>query len=199
MKSTRLKDQGFINHYRKLVFRLITIGLVTYLFLVPNPVQIPEYGAFILQIIGVILMFLGIIGRMIATLSIGGKKDQLIIKTELYSVCRNPLYLSSSLMAAGLGMVSTRVDFLVLVILAFGVIFFPMMRNEARMLRQKFADYAEYEQRVPLFFPNFRLWQQRDEFQVNFPRVMRTLMDASLCLICLPVFMWLATSVQHTH
>jgi hypothetical protein len=78
------------------------------------------------------------------------------------------------------------VDFTVLVSASFLAIFHPMMRNEANFLREKFADFAEYEQRVPLFFPNFALWQERGKIEIRFDRVKRTLLDASLALIVVP-------------
>ena len=133
-------------------------------------------------------MFAGIIGRVLATLSIGGLKDRVIVKTELYSVCRNPLYFASFLMALGVGLLSARADFTVLVSVAFLVIFYPMMRNEAKLLRARFGDFAEYEQQVPLFFPNFALWQERGQIEISFSRIKRTLLDSSLVLLAIPVF-----------
>lgn len=187
MISKRLRAQGVSNLHRKLIFRLLAIGLAAYLLYAPDPWRIHGPMVTGMQITGILLMFAGIIGRILATLSIGGRKDRVIIKTELYSICRNPLYFSSFLMAIGLGLLSARIDFTALIITAFLVIFFPMMLNEGNVLRAKFPDFAEYEKRVPLFFPNFRTWQQREQLQVDFNRVMRTLLDGSLTLLAIPV------------
>ena len=197
MNSPRLKEQGFSNLHRKLIFRIIAIGLIAYLLMAPDQLHISPIWAFIGQIAGMLAIFIGIIGRILATLSIGGKKDSMIVKTELYSICRNPLYFASFLISIGLGLVSTRMDFTILILISFFIIFFPMMLNEAKVLRSKFEDYRDYETRVPLFIPNFLLWKQREVFEINFRRVIRTFLDASLVLLCLPVFIWLAIAVQH--
>jgi protein-S-isoprenylcysteine O-methyltransferase Ste14 len=191
MTSPRLSQQGFANLHRKLIFRLLAIILTAYLFYAPNLWPLDGSAVLCAQVAGMLLIFAGIIGRILATLSIGGLKDQVIVKTELYSVCRNPLYFASFLMAVGLGLLSGRSDFTVLLIAAFLAIFYPMMRNEARYLRARFEDFAAYEKAVPLFIPNFWLWQERGTYPINFRLVKRTLLDASLILIAIPVMILL--------
>jgi protein-S-isoprenylcysteine O-methyltransferase Ste14 len=191
MKSIRLREQGFSNVHRKLIFRLLAISLAAYLFYVPNPWALHESAVLGARFAGILLMFAGIIGRVFSTLSIGGLKDRVVVRTELYSVCRNPLYFSSFLMAAGTGMLFARLDFTILLLAAFLVIFYPMMRNEARVLLAKFPDYAEYERHVPLFFPNFFLWKEREYYQINFGLLRRTLLDSSLILVAIPVMLLL--------
>lgn len=186
MSSPRLREQGFVNQHRKLLFRLLVIGLAAYLFYAPSPWNLPKLAASAAQITGILLIFSGILGRILATLSIGGHKDRTIVKTELYSICRNPLYFASFLMALGIGLISGRLDFLLVEAASFLAIFYPMMLNEAKYLGNRFDDYAEYAARVPLFFPNFALWDERRNFEINFKRVKRTLLDASLALPMIP-------------
>ena len=74
-------------------------------------------------------------------------------------------------------------------------IFYPMMRNEVKLLKQTFPDFAQYEQRVPLFFPKLSLWNSRRKFEINFDRVKRTLIDSSLALLAIPaiiLFHWIS-------
>ena len=191
MKSPRLREQGFSNLHRKLIIRLLAIALAAYLFYVPDWWPVHEPVAFGMRCAGILLMFAGILGRIFSTLSIGGLKDRVVVQTELYSVCRNPLYFSSFLMAVGTGLLFARLDFTVLIAAAFMVVFLPMMHNEARVLREKFPDYAEYEQRVPLFFPNFLLWRERENYQINFRLLKRSLLDSSLILLAIPVMLFL--------
>jgi protein-S-isoprenylcysteine O-methyltransferase Ste14 len=183
----RLSTQGLINHHRKLVFVVMLIALAAYLVFVPNPLALPKLALQCTEFAGILLIFAGILGRILATISIGGHKDKKIMKTELYSVCRNPLYFASFLMAIGVGLVSGRLDFAVLVMLGYLAIFYPMMRNEAKYLGNNFPDFAEYEARVPLFFPNFSLWEERKQISINFRLVKRTLLDASLALLVVPL------------
>jgi protein-S-isoprenylcysteine O-methyltransferase Ste14 len=193
MKSPRLQEQGFVNLHRKFLFILMSLGLAAYLFYAPDPWKLSNVAMISLQIAGTLMVFIGILGRVLATLSIGGLKDRTIMTTELYSVCRNPLYFASFLMASGVGALSGRLDFLLLTSLCFLAIFYPMMLNEAKYLRNKFADFADYEDRVPLFFPNFSLWEERKNFEINFKRVKRTLLDASLVLPIIPIMILVRT------
>lgn len=187
--QSRLSSQGFINHHRKLVFMVMLIALAAYLYFVPNPLPLPKLALQCTEFAGMLLIFAGILGRILATISIGGHKDMKIMKTELYSVCRNPLYFASFLMAIGIGLVSGRLDFTVIVMTGYLAIFYPMMRNEARHLGKIFPDFADYEAKVPLFFPNFSLWEERKKIEINFRLVKRTLLDASLALLVVPVMM----------
>lgn len=192
MTLSRLREQGFINLHRKLLFRLVSIMLMAYLFYAPVSWSLPVVVVICMQVAGTLLMFGGILGRGMATISIGGHKDQNIVKTELYSICRNPLYFSSFLLAFGVGLVSGRVDFLIIVVISFLAIFYPMMRNEAKFLRARFSEFAEYEKSVPLFFPDFTLWNERKNFEINFRLVKRTFLDAALALPAIPVMILLS-------
>lgn len=186
VKPPRLNTQGFVNQHRKLLFTLTAAALIAYLVFVPNPWRLPTLGFVAAEFAGIALIFAGILGRIFATISIGGHKDRSIVQTELYSICRNPLYFASFLMSVGMGLLSGRLDFMVLMMAAYLAIFYPMMLNEASYLRERFEDFAVYEARVPLFFPNFNLWQERKKIEISFRLVKRTLLDASLALLLIP-------------
>lgn len=185
--SSRLRDQGFVNQYRKLILRILAVVLAAYLFYVPSPWDFRAASAMLLQASGSLLLFAGIVGRVFVSLSIGGRKDQTLVRTELYSVCRNPLYFSSFLMTVGFGLLMGRVDFTVVAAAAYLAVFYPMMLNEARFLKARFPEYGEYEDSVPLFIPNFCRWQARETFEINFRLVFRTLLDAAIALPVIPL------------
>lgn len=185
--SSRLRDQGFVNQYRKLILRILAVALAAYLFYVPSPWDFRAASAMLLQASGCLLLFAGIVGRVFASLSIGGRKDQTLVRTELYSVCRNPLYFSSFLMTVGFGLLMGRVDFTVVAAAAYLAVFYPMMLNEARFLKARFPEYGDYENGVPLFIPNFCRWQARETFEINFRLVFRTLLDAAIALPVIPL------------
>jgi len=187
MKQPRLKTQGFINFHRKSIFRLMVVGLICYLYFIPNPWELTPTTVRIAEFAGTLLIFAGILGRVLATISIGGHKDRKIMQTELYSICRNPLYFASFLMAIGVGLLSGRLDFTVLIMVAYLAIFYPMMLNEAKYLRDHFDDFPEYEARVPLFFPKLQLWNERQRIDISFRLVKRTLLDGSLALLVIPL------------
>lgn len=185
--SSRLRDQGFVNQYRKFILRLLAVALAAYLFYVPSPWDFLAAFVISLQALGSLLLFAGIVGRVFASLSIGGRKDQTIVRTELYSVCRNPLYFSSFLMTIGFGLLMGRVDFTVAAAAAYLAVFYPMMLNEARFLKSRFPEFGEYESSVPLFIPDFSRWQARETFEINFRLVFRTLLDAAVALPVIPL------------
>jgi protein-S-isoprenylcysteine O-methyltransferase Ste14 len=195
--TCRLKEQGFINQHRKTIFRILAVILVADFLLVPDYFYFPESSVLSLELLGISILFLGIVGRVFATISIGRLKDREIVSSEMYSICRNPLYFSSFLMALGIGLLSSRLDFFISITGAYLIIFYPMMLNEAKFLKQRFSNYPEYESRVPLFIPNFRLWNERSHFQIDFKLVKRTFFDA---FIALPVgiFVCLISVLRHT-
>jgi protein-S-isoprenylcysteine O-methyltransferase Ste14 len=189
MKRPLLSLQGFTNKHRKRLFGIMLIGLFAYLIFVPNPWKLSEIGTLAAEFAGTLFIFAGILGRIMAIISIGGHKDRQIMQTELYSVCRNPLYFSSLLIAIGVGLLTGRADFTLLVVAAYLAIFYPMMLNEANYLRNNFEDFAAYEAKVPLLFPNFKLWQERSRFEISFRLVKRTLLDASVALLVIPLIL----------
>jgi protein-S-isoprenylcysteine O-methyltransferase Ste14 len=189
MISSRLQEQGFINLHRKVILRLAAIGLLAFLFYAPSHWELHGNGLLAGQMSGAIMVFAGILGRILSTITIGGHKDRTIVRTELYSITRNPLYFSSFLMALGVGLLSGRMDFLALLAVCYLSVFYPMMRNEAAHLRDRFDEYADYEKSVPLFFPNFCQWNARERFEVNFRLVRRTALDAAITLAAIPVMM----------
>lgn len=191
LSPSRLRRQGFVNHYRKPLLVLLACGILCYLHFVKAPWKFSDTIILASRFGGMLLLFAGILGRTLATMTIGGKKDRSIACTELYSVCRNPLYFSSFLMALGIGMFSVRPDFALLLAAGYLCVFYPMMRNEAKGLRAVFSDFADYERRVPLFIPNFSLWQERPRFDISFKLVRRTLRDAALSLLVVPVILLL--------
>ncbi|MBC8126755.1 MAG: isoprenylcysteine carboxylmethyltransferase family protein [Gloeobacteraceae cyanobacterium ES-bin-144] len=199
MKSSRLRTQGFVNHHRKLIFITAMIGLAAYLFFVPDPWKLSETAVLAAEVIGSLLIFTGILCRVFATITIGGHKDRTVINTEFYSICRNPLYFASFLMAIGVGLMSGRMDFALVLTATYLAIFYPMMLNEARFLRNKFEGFAEYEKSVPLFLPKFSLWKQRDSFEINFKLVKRTALDAALALPLIPVITLIRAIIVHGH
>lgn len=189
---SRLQQQGWINLRRKPLFALLTLCLTGYLACTRSWLHPMDTLRLPAECIGTGLVLTGIIGRMLATLTIGGRKDREIVCTELYSITRNPLYFCSFLMAVGIGIFTARPDFLGLVTVGFLAIFFPMMKNEARFLSGRFPDFAAYEARVPLFFPNPLLWRERRRLEVDFRLTRKTLQDGMLALLVLPVLGWLA-------
>ncbi|TIL80128.1 MAG: isoprenylcysteine carboxylmethyltransferase family protein, partial [Mesorhizobium sp.] len=56
-----------------------------------------------IEMLGVLLIFLGVVGRLWSTLYIGGRKSSEVVTGGPYSITRNPLYVFSTVAAAGVG------------------------------------------------------------------------------------------------
>jgi protein-S-isoprenylcysteine O-methyltransferase Ste14 len=81
-------------------------------------------------------------------------KQEVLTVTGPYAYTRNPLYLGSAILAAGVGVaVSSRISAAILVAY-FAVFYSFVMRREERELRSRHgAAFEEYATAVPLFFP----------------------------------------------
>ena len=106
-----------------------------------------------------------IIGLLIRAWSSGHiRKNQNLAVSGPYAYTRNPLYFGSFLLGVGF-CIASGVWWLALIFMAlFLGIYLPVMRVEAEDLTQIFgADFKEYEEHVPLFFPRPTAWKNFSE------------------------------------
>jgi protein-S-isoprenylcysteine O-methyltransferase Ste14 len=104
--------------------------------------------------VGAVAAGLGLVIRAMAAGHL--RKDRELATAGPYARTRNPLYLGSAFMAAGFAIAGHSWWAGGLVILYFAVFYYAVMKNEESDLHVRFgAAFADYAQRVPLFFPNF--------------------------------------------
>ena len=70
-----------------------------------------------------------------------------------YAYTRNPLYIGTLLVAAGLAAASSSIGLAVLFAAVFLLVYLPVIQNEEQHLRNIFPEYAAYAARVPALFP----------------------------------------------
>ena len=70
-----------------------------------------------------------------------------------YAYVRNPLYIGTLLVAAGLAVASRSVGLAALFTAVFLLVYLPVIQNEEQHLRKIFPEYAEYAERVPALIP----------------------------------------------
>ena len=70
-----------------------------------------------------------------------------------YAYVRNPLYVGTLLVAAGLVIATRRVELAVLFGIVFLFVYLPVIQNEEQHLRKLFPSYAQYASRVPALIP----------------------------------------------
>src|ERR1022692_1437130 len=76
-------------------------------------------------------------------------KNQSLATSGPYAWTRNPLYLGTVLVAAGLVVATREPGLAVLFAAAFGLVYLPAIELEEQHLRSLFPEYADYAQRVP--------------------------------------------------
>ncbi len=148
----------------------------------------PEPVAQVLDVLGLTLVIAAVLGRFWAILYIGGHKNQTVMQTGPYSVCRHPLYLFSTLGALGLGlMLGSIVLTAVLGGITFAILSVTARKEEA-FLRHRFGpDYDAYAARVPMILPRFSGFQTEDTIMISIRHLRQNLMDALVFLSFIPL------------
>jgi protein-S-isoprenylcysteine O-methyltransferase Ste14 len=82
-------------------------------------------------------------------------KNQQLATGGPYAYTRNPLYIGSLLMAAGLVIAARSFGLGILAATVFGLVYLPVIQNEEQHLRKIFAGYSDYAARVPALCPRF--------------------------------------------
>jgi protein-S-isoprenylcysteine O-methyltransferase Ste14 len=80
-------------------------------------------------------------------------KNQQLAEGGPYAYIRNPLYLGTLLVAAGLVIATRRIELALLFGAIFLFVYLPVIQNEEQHLRKIFPEYAAYAGRVPALLP----------------------------------------------
>ncbi len=81
------------------------------------------------------------------------KKNRELTVTGPYAYTRNPLYLGSTLIAAGFAVALLSWPLALLLAAGFAIIYIPVIASEERFLRSAFPDFDAYCRLVPRFLP----------------------------------------------
>ena len=142
-----------------------------------------------IEMFGVLLIFLGIVGRLWSTLYIGGRKSAQVVTGGPYSITRNPLYVFSTVAAAGvgaqMGSFTAMFGFGLLCALAFHLV---ILREERFLKDVLGAPYEAYLARVPRFFPRLSLYEEGETGSFKPKLLKNTLLDGQVFLLAMPFF-----------
>jgi protein-S-isoprenylcysteine O-methyltransferase Ste14 len=83
-------------------------------------------------------------------------KDQRLAKGGPYAHTRNPLYLGTLLVAAGLAIAARSLWLGALFAAVFVFVYLPVIQLEEQHLRRLFPDYGTFADRVPALWPRLR-------------------------------------------
>jgi protein-S-isoprenylcysteine O-methyltransferase Ste14 len=110
-----------------------------------------------LFIFGLILAGFGATGRAWATTYISGQKLRTLVRSGPYSLCRNPLYFFSMILAVGFGFCTATLTIPLLIFFSMALLYSFQIRREERRLAEVFGDeYKTYIETTPRFIPSLR-------------------------------------------
>ena len=111
----------------------------------------------VMELVGFILIFVAVLGRMWCILYIGGRKNRELCRIGPYAMCRNPLYLFSFIGLVGICVGAQAVIPAIAAIVTFLSFYWWVIRREETRLAAIFeADFVKYCAEVPRFWP--RRW-----------------------------------------
>lgn len=148
------------------------VGAIGFVWICVSGAKFSEYQA-IFNCVGIFLVFVGIGGRLYATLYIGGMKNagkdgNSFISDGIYSVCRNPLYLFSFIGFVGLLCFKGQILLILLGAIIFLLIYRWTILGEEEFLRQKYGKkYEEFLASSPRFLPKISNFNYPDRLEIQ--------------------------------
>jgi len=101
----------------------------------------------LLELVGYVLIVLATLGRIWATVYIGGRKDEELCQDGPYSISRNPLYVFSLFGAIGIILSAQKPTLLAIILPFFVYYYFVIKGEEARLLGFFGQEYSGYSKR----------------------------------------------------
>lgn len=148
--------------------------------------------------LGYVLILIGAFGRVYCSAYIGGRKNDVVVRSGPFSIVRNPLYVFSFIALVGIALESGMISLLVILAGAYIWYYPKVVEKEEAFLTHKFGEpYTVYTREVPRWIPNFKLWVE-PEMVESMPRFLRrTMMDAIVFFLPLPGFAIVASLHAH--
>jgi protein-S-isoprenylcysteine O-methyltransferase Ste14 len=128
---------------------------------------------------GLVLVGLGAMGRVWASMYISGYKDRTLVTEGAYSIVRNPLYVFSFIGAVGVGCATGSLVLIGLLIVGF-FLYYPLttVDEEQRLAAQYGQEYSEYLRRTPRYIPDLSLFHESETYTVDTKTYRYAFMDA---------------------
>ena len=141
-----------------------------------------------LEFVGFCLVILCVAGRAWSILYVGAHKNRRLVMAGPYSMTRNPLYVFSTVGAAGIGLIFGSIVAAAILCLVSYLVLTGMAEKEAAHLRSLFgAQYDAYARQTPLFWPRPSLHSDAQEVTFSTDALRRTAIDGLAFLIAFPV------------
>lgn len=93
-------------------------------------------------------------------------------------MCRHPLYLCNALGILGLGLITESLVITTVLIMAYGLLYPPVIRSEDRLLSQSFSTHGDYLRSTPAVWPKIGLFRTDGTWTVHVGAFNRNLADS---------------------
>ncbi len=184
---------------RRRVAIAVVIGLILVALLTIRSAWDNDWTHEYIEDFGIGVIVLAILGRMWCTLYIGGRKSAEIVRLGPYSMSRNPLYVFSTLGAAGIGMLTGSLTVaLVLAALCYLAFHFVIVAEEGYLENMFGETYSAYMREVPRFFPKLSLYKEADVLSVKASMLYKTFFDGLVFFVSYPLLEFVEY-LQGTH
>lgn len=118
-------------------------------------------------------------GRVWCSAYIAGYKNDALVTSGPYSLCRNPLYLFSLIGGIGVGLATETLTIPFLIAVAFAVYYPSVIRSEeATLLSLHGSSFEAYRTNVPRFFPSLRSFNELEHHAIHLKVFRRHLLSA---------------------
>jgi len=158
------------------------IGIAFGILVITSAPLIPAGGwtQLSLEILGWLTFFAGATMRFWSTLYIGGRKTMVVVCEGPYSICRNPLYVGTFLVAISTALLLRSLTFALAILLGGAFYALATVPAEERYLSKTLGEaYDRYCRRVPRFWPRLSSYYTPAEVVVNIRALRREWLRAS--------------------
>ncbi len=164
--------------------------------------RLTERSTWLAWAIGSLLILAGIAVRLWAAGYLGGRKSREVVDVGPYSLCRNPLYVGTFLMAISQAIVFQSALTAIGIMIPLLVYVVGVVPAEERKLNLRLgATYDDYCRRVPRWWPDFRGYRSERNGYETSTRSFRRELAHSAVWILLPAIdlgiLWLSARLAH--
>ena len=163
-----VQEKSWLARSRAWISILLLVPIAILVVLAP-PHFVPESAAGIVcSLAGYLLFAGGVAWRWWATVYIGGAKDREVITQGAYSVCRNPLYLGTLLIALSAACFMQSLSLAVMIaVVSLYYLGVTIANEEERLALRMGQPYLAYKARVPRLWPRLSLYESKETVTVE--------------------------------